>query len=94
MDESTYRIIRDAKPDRCAFAHAASNHNYAKSGARTRQIAQHRVDTVCAYESLMLALDRRVLDIPVGERLRTRTFDLVTWAKIIFPVVHQSIRDA
>jgi hypothetical protein len=41
----------------------------------------------------MLALDRRVLVIPLEERLQSRTSNLVTLAKIMFPAVHQIIRD-
>jgi hypothetical protein len=49
-----------------------------------------------AYASspLVLALDRCVLDIPLKERLQSRTSDLVAWAKTMFPVIHQSIREA
>jgi hypothetical protein len=49
-----------------------------------------------AYAStlLVLALDLRVLDIPLKERLQSRTSDPVVWAKTMFPVIHQSIREA
>jgi hypothetical protein len=43
---------------------------------------------------LMLVFDRRILDIPLEERLQSRTSDLVAWAKTMFPVIHQSIREA
>jgi hypothetical protein len=38
----------------------------------------------------MLALDRRILDIPLKEMLS----DPTTWAKPMFPLIHQSIREA
>jgi hypothetical protein len=42
----------------------------------------------------MLANDRRVLDVPLAERLQSRTSDLIAWAKIMLPVITQSVRDA
>jgi hypothetical protein len=38
-------------------------------------------------------LDRRILVIPLEERLQSRTFDLVAWAKTMFKFIHRSIRD-
>jgi hypothetical protein len=42
----------------------------------------------------MLAHDRRILDVPLAERLQSRTSDLIASAKIMFPVITQSVRDA
>jgi hypothetical protein len=42
----------------------------------------------------MLALDRRIFDTPLEERLHSGTFDLATWTKTLFPVIHHSISEA
>jgi hypothetical protein len=42
----------------------------------------------------MLAHDRRVLDVPLEERLQSRTSELLAWAKTMLPVINRSIRDA
>jgi hypothetical protein len=47
-----------------------------------------------AYRPHMLAHDRRVLAIPFEGRLESRTSDLIAWTMTLFPVIHQSIRDA
>jgi hypothetical protein len=41
----------------------------------------------------MLAHDRRVLDVPLQERLQSRTTELVAWATML-PVINRSVRDA
>jgi hypothetical protein len=64
------------------------------SSARTRQIAQQRLEIAYAYGPIMLAHDRRVLDIPSEERLQSRICGIVAWAKTMLPVIHQNIRDA
>jgi hypothetical protein len=71
--------------DRCAAAHAPGDDSPDNFSARSRQAAQQRV---------MLAHDRRVLDVPLAERLQSRTSDLIAWAKSMFPVITQSFRDA
>jgi hypothetical protein len=80
--------------DRCVVAHAPAEDSPDNSSARSRQASQQRVDTAFAYAPLMLARDRRVLDIPLEERLKSRTSALVAWVKTIFPVNNQSVRDA
>jgi hypothetical protein len=42
----------------------------------------------------MLALDRRIFDIPLEERLQLRTSDLVAWTKTMLPVIRHSISEA
>jgi hypothetical protein len=42
----------------------------------------------------MLALDRRILDTPMEERLQSRTTDLIAWAMTMFPVLRQNISEA
>ncbi len=42
----------------------------------------------------MLAHDRRVLDVPLEERLESRTSVLIAWAKTMLPVIRKSVRDA
>jgi hypothetical protein len=51
------------------------------------------VETAYAYASLMLARDRRVLDVPLEERLKSRTSALAARVKTIFPDINQSVRD-
>jgi hypothetical protein len=80
--------------DRCAAAHAPSDDSPDNSSARSRKAAQQRVETVYAHGPIMLANDRRVLDVPLAERLQSRTSDLIAWAKIMLPVITQSVRDA
>jgi hypothetical protein len=55
--------------------------------------AKQRVETAYAHAPLMLAHDRRVLDVPLEERLQSRTSELLAWAKTI-PVINRSVRDA
>jgi hypothetical protein len=42
----------------------------------------------------MLAHDRRVLDVPLEERLQSRTSELMACAKTMLPVINRSVRDA
>jgi hypothetical protein len=42
----------------------------------------------------MLAHDRSVLDVPLEERLQSRSSDLLAWAKTMLPVINRSVRDA
>ena len=42
----------------------------------------------------MLAIDRKILDTPLDDRLQSRTTDLVAWSKTMLPVIHQSISEA
>jgi hypothetical protein len=64
------------------------------SSARVRQAAKQRVETAYAHAPLMLAHDRRVLDVPLEERLQSRTSELLAWAKTMLPVINRSVRDA
>jgi hypothetical protein len=79
--------------DRCAVAHAPGENSPDNSSARVRQAAKQRVETAYAHAPLMLAHDRRVLDVPLEERLQSRTSELLAWAKTI-PVINRSVRDA
>jgi hypothetical protein len=42
----------------------------------------------------MLAIDRRIFDIPLEERLQSRTSDLVAWTKTMLPTIRLSISEA
>jgi hypothetical protein len=63
--------IRTLWKDRCAAAHAPGEDSPDNSSARSRQAAQLRVETAYAHAPLMLAHDRRVLDVPLEERLQS-----------------------
>ncbi len=52
------------------------------------------METAYAHAPLMLAHDRRVLDVPLDERLQSRTSELLSWAKTMLPVINRSVRDA
>jgi hypothetical protein len=80
--------------DRCAVAHAPGENSPDNSSARVRQAAKQRVETAYAHAPLMLAHDRRVLDVPLEERLQSRTSELLAWAKTMLPVINRSVRDA
>jgi hypothetical protein len=43
---------------------------------------------------LMLAIDRRIFDIPLEERLQARTSDLKAWTKTMLPIIRISISEA
>jgi hypothetical protein len=47
-----------------------------------------------ANSPLMLAIDRRIINIPLEERLQSRTSDLVTWTKTMLPTIRLSISKA
>jgi hypothetical protein len=80
--------------DRCEVAHAPGADSPDNSSARSRQAAQQRVTTAYAHAPLMLAHDRRVLDVPLEERLLTRTSALLAWVTTMLPAIRQSVRDA
>ena len=80
--------------DRCKVAHAPGEDSPDNSSARTRQAALLRVETAYAHAPLMLAHDRRVLDVPLEERQQSRTTELLAWAKTMLPVINRSVRDA
>jgi hypothetical protein len=80
--------------DRCAVAHAPGADSPDNSSARSRQVAQQRVATAYAHAPLMLAHDRRLLDVPLEERLLTRPSALLAWATTMLPATNQSVRDA
>jgi hypothetical protein len=41
----------------------------------------------------MLAHDRRVLDVPLEERLQLRTSELLAWIKTMLPVINRNVHD-
>jgi hypothetical protein len=43
---------------------------------------------------LILALDKCIFDIPLEERLQSRTSDLIAWTTTMLPVIHHSISEA
>jgi hypothetical protein len=47
-----------------------------------------------AHAPLMLAHNWRVLDVPMEERLQSRTCELLAWDKAMLPVINRSVRDA
>jgi hypothetical protein len=69
--------------DRCAVAHAPGEGSPDNFSARSRQAAQQRVETAYAHAPLMVAHDRRVLDVPLEIRLQSRISELLVWAKTI-----------
>jgi hypothetical protein len=54
----------------------------------------HRVELFYAHAPLMLAHDWRVLDLPLQERLQSRTSERLAWDKTGLPVINQSVCDA
>jgi hypothetical protein len=80
--------------ERCAIAHAPGEASPDNSSARSRQAAQQRVEMAYAHAPLMLAHDRRVLDVPLEERLQSRTSELLAWVKTMLPVINRSVHDA
>jgi hypothetical protein len=52
------------------------------------------VERAYAHAPIMLAHDRRILVVPLEERLQSRTSDLIAWAKTMLRVINQSVRDA
>jgi hypothetical protein len=42
----------------------------------------------------MLAIDRRIFDIPLEERRQARTLDLDAWTKTMLPIISLSISEA
>jgi hypothetical protein len=41
----------------------------------------------------MPAIDRRIFNTPLEERLQARTSDLVAWTTTMFPFIHRSISE-
>jgi hypothetical protein len=54
----------------------------------------HRVELAYAHAPLMLAHDRRVLDLPLQERIQSRASERLAWDKTRLPVINQSVCDA
>jgi hypothetical protein len=52
------------------------------------------VELAYAHAPIMLAHDRRIFEVPLEERLQSRTSELLAWAKTMLPVIKQSVRDA
>jgi hypothetical protein len=67
-----------------------------KIGAQshTRMEKSARVEMAYSHGPLMLAQDQRVLDVPLEERLQSRTSELLAWAKTMLPAINRSVRDA
>jgi methionine synthase II (cobalamin-independent) len=63
------------------------------SSAYSPQAARQLVETAYAHAPLIFAHDRCVLDVPLEERLQSRTPEYLAWAKAILPVINQSVRD-
>jgi hypothetical protein len=74
--------------------HAPGEGSPDNSSARTRQAAQLRVEMAYAHAPLMLAHYSCILDVPLEERLQSRTSKLLAWLKTMLPVINQSVRDA
>jgi hypothetical protein len=79
---------------RYASAHAPATDNLDKSIARTRQTAQYSVKMADTHGPIIVALDRRIFDVPLEEHLQSRTSDLVAWTTTILPVICHSISEA
>jgi hypothetical protein len=80
--------------NRCASAHGPAADNLDKFRDRIRQTAQYSVKMAYAHGPIMLALDRRIFDIPLEERLQSRTSDVVAWTKTMLAVIRYSISEA
>jgi hypothetical protein len=80
--------------DRCKSANAATADNLDNSSARTRQTAQNHMTMAYANNPLMLAIDRRIFDVSLEERIQSRTFNLVAWTKTMLRTVRHSISEA
>jgi hypothetical protein len=80
-------ILNTVWKDRCTSANAPGAESLDKSSARTRQTKQNLVTMAYANSPLMLAIDRRIFDIPMEERLHLRTSDLVAWPKTMLPTI-------
>jgi hypothetical protein len=62
--------------DQCTTAHGPADDRLDKSSTRTRQTEQQLMSMAYASSSLMLAIDRRMFDITLEERLQGRTSDI------------------
>jgi hypothetical protein len=73
MDESAYYILLDASHNlwkfRCVSARAPAADSLDKSSAHTRQTARNVTTMAYASSLLMLAIDQRIFNIPIEERL-------------------------
>jgi hypothetical protein len=85
---------RTLSKERCAVAHAPGEASPNNSSARSWQAAQQRVEMAYAHAPLMLAHDRRVLDVKLEERLQSRTSELLAWVETMLPVINRSVYDA
>jgi hypothetical protein len=85
---------RTLSKERCAVAHAPGEASPDNSSARSWQAAQQRVEMAYAHAPLMLAHDRRVLDVKLEERLQSRTSELLAWVETMLPVINRSVYDA
>ena len=65
--------------ERCAVAHAPGEASLDNSSTRSRQAAHQRVAMAYVHAPIMLAHDRRVLDVPLEERLQSRISELLAW---------------
>jgi hypothetical protein len=75
--------------DRCASAHGPAADSLDKSSTRTRQTEQNLMIMAYASSPLILAIDRRIFDIPLEERLQGRTSDLAALTKTMHPHQHK-----
>jgi hypothetical protein len=87
MDEQQDSMERSV----CSCAHAPGEANPDNSSAHTRQVVQLRVELAYAHAPLMLAHDRRVLDVPLEKRLQSQTSELLAWIQHNYePVIETS----
>ncbi len=80
--------------DRCTVANGPADDRLDKSSTRTRQTEQQQMSMAYASSPLMLAIDRRIFNIPLEERLQGRTSDIAAWTKTMQPTIHISISEA
>jgi hypothetical protein len=94
MDELTYCVLWTQShtlwKDRCASTHAPGDENFDKSGARarTRQTAPHQIEWKRHTHTILLCC------IVIGIYLTSHwknDFNIITWAKIILSVIHESM---
>ena len=80
--------------DWCTSAHAPTADSLDESSARTRQTEQNLMTMAYNSSPLMLAIDRRIFDIPLEECLQGRTSDLAAWTTTMQLTIRLSISEA
>jgi hypothetical protein len=80
--------------DRCTTANGPAADRLDNASTRTRQTEQQLMTAAYASSPMMLAIDRRIFDIPLEQRLQGRTSDIAAWTKTMQPAIRTSISEA